>query len=502
MAPSTPPASMGGIWTEKQKIIAPDGALLDGFSSVSVDGDTAIIGAYYDDDNGADSGSAYVFTRTDHVWTQQAKLLASDGAPGDFFGSHVSLDGDTVLIGADADDNSKGSVYVFTCTGAIWTQQAKLLASDGVAGDNFSRSMSIYGNTAIIGALKDDDNGLDSGSAYVFTRTGTTWTQQAKLLALDGTADDNFGISVSIYGDTALIGTSYYPSGAAYVFTRTGTTWTQQKKILPSDETTGFGSSVSLDRDTALIGAAGDDEKGFCCGAAYVFTRTDSTWTQQAKLLPSDGKIIEFFGWSVSLSGNTALIGANADSDNGLGSGSAYVFTRTGTTWTQQQKLLASDGKGNDGFGWYVSLDDNTALVGSPGNNLKGAVYAFERANLPPPTITGPSSGKAGVATNYNFITTDHDEDNVYYFIDWGDGTNSSWIGPYSSGEQITKSHTWSTKGKYTVKAKAKDTNGYESDWATLTVTMPKIKPMIHQNVLLKKLTIFFSILEKIINRK
>ena len=212
-------------WTETQKILADDGATLDCFgASVSVDGDTALIGAYWDDDNGVDSGSVYVFTRTGSTWTQQTKLLASDGAAGDAFGYTVSLDGDTALIAASLDDDngeSSGSAYVFTRTGTTWTEQAKLLPLDGVAGDNLCW-VSLNGDTALLGVPGDDDNGEHTGSAYVFTRTETTWTQEAKLLAADGAAQDWFGYGVSIDGDTALIGSeldddSGTDSGSAYI---------------------------------------------------------------------------------------------------------------------------------------------------------------------------------------------------------------------------------------------------------------------------------------------
>jgi hypothetical protein len=207
-----------------------------------------------------------------------------------------------------------------------WNQIQELLASDGTTDSRFGCSVSIDGNTTLIGAIFDDDNGDNSGSAYVFTRTGTTWTQQAKLLASDGETADMFGCSVSIDGNTALIGASgdddnEVNSGSAYVFTRTGTTWTQQQKLLTFDGATfdDFGLSVSLDGDTALIGAP-----GYGPGSAYIFTHTGTTWTQQAKLLASDGSASGGFGFSVSLSGDTALIGANVHN------GSAYVFNRTG----------------------------------------------------------------------------------------------------------------------------------------------------------------------------
>ena len=178
-------------WTEIQKLLASDGAEGDYFGdSISLDGDTVLVGATWDDDNGMDSGSAYVFTRIDNIWTQQAKLLASDGESGDGFGFSVSIDGETALIGAYQDNDhgdDSGSAYIFTRIGNTWTSQVKLLSLDGTILDGFGFSVSLDGDTALIGAPNDGDNGNDSGSAYVFTRTGNTWTQQAKLLASDGT---------------------------------------------------------------------------------------------------------------------------------------------------------------------------------------------------------------------------------------------------------------------------------------------------------------------------
>ena len=393
--PSPPRTSMATIWTEEQKFLASDGAAGDEFGIyTSLDGDTALIGASGDNDNGADSGSAYVFTRSGTTWTQQQKLLASDGGPGALFGCSVSLDGNTALIGAqEYVSGGNGSAYVFTRTGTTWVQQAKLLASDGAAWDNFGVYVFLSGDTALIGADRDDDNGENSGSAYVFTRTGTTWTQQQKLLPSDGAAEDIFGVSVSLSGDTALIGAWYdddngTDSGSAYVFTRSGTTWTQQQKLLAPDGAAAdwFGNSVFLSGDTAIIAAPQDDDMGTNSGSAYIFTRTGTTWTQQQKLLASDGAAGDLFSeWNVGLDGDTALIGAWYDDDNGANSGSAYVFTRTGTTWTQQQKLLPSDGAAGDEFAGY-SLSGDTALITAYHDDDNGAnsgsAYVFTRVGL------------------------------------------------------------------------------------------------------------------------
>ncbi|MCK9517380.1 MAG: FG-GAP repeat protein, partial [Ottowia sp.] len=355
--------------------------------AISADGNTAIVGAYFDDDKGDNSGSAYVFTRSGTTWSQQAKLLASDGAGGDQFGISVTIsgDGNTAVVGSRYDDDKgaqSGSAYIFTRSGSTWTEQAKLLANDGAASDNFGVSVAISGdgNTATVGAYLDDDKGYNSGSAYVFTRSGSTWTQQAKLIASDGVDSDYFGYSVAISGDgnTAVIG-AYQDddkgsnSGSAYVFTRSGITWTQQAKLIASDGAASdfFGRSVAIsgDGNTAIVGVYQDDDKGSSSGSAYVFTRSGTTWIQQAKLIASDGAATDEFGQSVAISadGNTAIVGAKNDDDKGGNSGSAYVFTRSGITWTEQAKLLANDGAANDFFGFSVAIsgDGLLAVVGA-----------------------------------------------------------------------------------------------------------------------------------------
>jgi hypothetical protein len=413
--PSTTQTSMAGIWSEGQKILPGDGAADHWFGwSVSLDGDTALIGS---DEYTSGNGSVYVFTRTSTTWAQQTKLIASDGENSDEFGIAVSLDGNTAIIGAMYDNDNgvhSGSAYVFTRTGTTWTQQQKLLPSDGVTDAQFGISVSLNGDTALIGANRDDENGNRSGSAYVFTRTGTTWTQQAKLIASDGASEERFGIAVALEGDTALIGSETNDNGAVsgsvYVFTRTGTTWTEQQKLLASDGAAidWFGFSIALDGDTALFAASQDDDNGANSGSAYVFTRTGTTWTEQAKLVASDGAQGDLFsGYAVSLDGDTAVIGAYQDDDNGANSGSAYVFTRTGTTWTQQAKLVASDGAAGDWFGIAVALSGNTAFIGAccdDDNGVdSGSAYVFTKTDL-----TFSIAGGLGVkATITNEGTTD-----------------------------------------------------------------------------------------------
>ena len=378
---------------EVAKLVAPDGAAGDYFGySVAVDGDTAVIGAYGVDYNGFNSGAAYVFIRSGGTWVLEAKLAASDRSAGDFFGYSVALEGDTAVIGAFNDDDNgpnSGSAYVFIRSGSSWVQQAKLTASDGAEYDSFGISVAIYGDTAVIGADYDDDNGPDSGSAYVFIRSGSSWVQQAKLTASDGASGDCFGVSVALDGDTAVIGVRYDDdkgsnSGSAYVFIRSSSSWTEQAKLTASDGASEdfFGYSVAVDGDTAVIGTFGDDDNGSKSGSAYVFIRSGISWVQQAKLTASDGAASDYFGNSVAVDGDIAVIGALYDDDNGLDSGSAYVFIRTGSSWVQQAKLTAPDGTYSDSFGYSVAVDGDTAAVigvrydDDMGDN-SGSAYVF-----------------------------------------------------------------------------------------------------------------------------
>ena len=301
-----------------------------------------MIGAWLDDDAGSTSGSAYVFVRGGGSWSQQAKLTAADAAAGDQFGLSVSVSGDTAVIGAFGDDDAgstSGSAYVFVRDGGSWSQLAKLTAAGAAAGDQFGLSVSVSGDTAVVGAFGDDDAGSTSGSAYVFVRDGGSWSQLAKLTAAGAAAGDQFGRSVSVSGDTAVIGAwldddGGSNSGSAYVFVRGGGSWSQQAKLTAADAAAGdqFGFSVSVSGDTAVVGAAGDDDAGSTSGSAYVFVRSGGAWSQQAKLTAADAAAGDLFGWFVSLSGDTAVIGAFGDDDAGSNSGSAYVFVPEDTT--------------------------------------------------------------------------------------------------------------------------------------------------------------------------
>ena len=373
-------------WEEQAKLLPNDAATDQRFGfTVAVSGNTAVIGARGDSGY---KGAAYVFVRQNGVWSQQAKLTASDGAAIDVFGESVAISGDTAIIGAPQDDdggNNSGSAYVFIRTGTSWSQQVKLTASDATAGASFGTAIAFEGDTAVIGA----PYGSTSGFAYVFTRTGNSWSQQDKLIPSDGVAGDQFGNAVALAGDTAVIGafgsdTGGTNRGAAYVFVRTGTSWSEQARLTALDGAAGdvFGANVAISGDTAIIGAPFDDHDGIKSGSAYVFTRSGTAWSQQAKLLSNDREANDSFGRGIAILGNTAIITASADDDNGIFSGSAYVFTRHNSVWSQQSKILASDGAAGNEFGYRVAISGNTAVIGAQfhtHNSIQsGAAYVFQ----------------------------------------------------------------------------------------------------------------------------
>jgi hypothetical protein len=359
------------------KLLPSGGSEFDQFgSSVSISGDYAIVGSSLDDDNGEESGSAYIFKRDGSNWIEKQKLTASDGAEGDRFGTSVSISGDYAIVGAYIDDDkgvNSGSAYIFKRVGLSWTEEQKLTASDGDEDDWFGRFVSISGEYAIVSAYFNDDNGINSGSAYIFKRDGSNWIEEQKLTASDGDSDDAFGISVSISGDYAFVGAygdddNGINSGSAYIFKKDGSNWIEKQKLTASDgdEVDQFGRSISISGKYAIVGANYDDDNGvYYSGSAYIFERDGSNWTEEQKLTASDGDEYDHFGSSVSISGEYVIVGAYFDDDNEVNSGSAYIFRRDSSNWIEKQKLTASDGAEDDWFGFSVSISGNYAIVGS-----------------------------------------------------------------------------------------------------------------------------------------
>lgn len=386
------------------KLIANDGAAFDDFGRVAIDGNRVIVGSYRSD-VGANSsqGAVYVFVREGSNWVQEAKLIASDGAAGDQFGRSVAFLGNTALIGApiasiSGVNTQHGAAYVFTVNSGIWTQRAKLLAVNAQPATNFGESVALdrNSNRALIGAWRDDiGSNIDQGSAYVFTGSGDLWAQTAKLIASDGAASDEFGESVDIQGDTILIGAwgddvaANGNQGSAYVFVRNGDAWSQEAKLVAADGAAGdrFGFSLSLSNGTALIGSQMDDVgSNSNQGSAYFFSRNGTIWTQQQKLVATDGALNDRFGFSVAHGGNLALIGAFVDDVGAMSDqGSVRLFIKENQIWSESATLVASDGASGDQFGVSVDVDTSrgTAIIGAQfddigSNTDQGSAYIFQ----------------------------------------------------------------------------------------------------------------------------
>ena len=336
---------------------------------------------------------------------QEAKLLADDGAATDFFGNSVDVtaDGNFLIIGADGKDglgNNSGAAYIFIKSGGVWQEQAKLVALDESVNDQFGWRVAISdnGEYAIIGAKGENGVGPSSGAVYIFNRTGSTWTQQQKLVPSDPGSGDEFGYSVGINNDgtVVLVGAVFEDengsnSGAAYIFSRIGSNWTQQAKLLADDGQTndefGYSCSINAAGDLAIIGAWSDDDNGAESGAAYIFTANGGSWSQQAKLTPNDGAEGDQFGVSSAIGTNIAVVGAWLDDDMGGNSGSVYVFTFSLGAWSQSHKITASDGQAGDYFGWDVDLNSvgNKIGVGAWGEDTNGGdsgtAYVFSESN-------------------------------------------------------------------------------------------------------------------------
>ncbi|MDX6580960.1 MAG: hypothetical protein QOI10_144 [Solirubrobacterales bacterium] len=528
---AAPPAQLSYVKASNPES---DGALFG--STVAISGNTMVIGGPNEDsdatgvngrmfsDGAPDSGAAYVYVRSGSTWTQQAYLKASNTGASDFFGSSVAISGDTIVVGAPGEDSSatgvngnqadntasfSGAAYVFTRSGTTWAQQAYLKASNAAPGDSFGSSVAISGDTVVISAVLEDSNATgvngnqadntaaDSGAAYVFTRSGSTWAQQAYLKASNTGAADELGYSTAISGDTVVIGAfgedssatgvngnqadnSASNAGAAYVFTRTASAWAQQAYLKASN--TGANDvigPVAISGDTVVIagwredssatGAQGDQTSNGATdsGAAYVFARNGSTWTQQAYLKASNTGASDFFGISVGLSGDTLVIGALGEDSSATGvngnqadnsasnAGAAYVFTRSGSAWTQQAYLKASNAEATDEFG-RVGISGDTIVIGADwegssatgvngnqadnGANKSGAAYVFgfdrdadllvdDRDNCP--DAANPGQENLDADGQGNACDADDDDDGR------NDGSDACPLGATGPGDDI-----------------------------------------------------------------
>lgn len=365
LVPAAARAAGGPLYVaDEAKLTAVGGAAGDHFGyAVAAAPDTVLVGAY---DKGGLGGAAYVYARSGTKWSEQA--LTPSGLLGkDAFGSSVALSesGDTAAVGAPG----QGAVFVFVRSGTSWVQQGRLSVTDGAA-ERFGFSVALSNNTLVVGA---PERAGKAGGAYVFLRSGTLWGQQAAITGK--TAGDRFGWAVAVSGDTALVGAPFIDVaiGRVFVFARSGGTWTEGPKLsaVGGDEVTGagFGVSLALEGDTAVVGANG---MGGETGAAYVMVRSGSTFTHQSKLLAPDGKAGDNFG-AVALCKDTVVVGAFHRGGN---TGAAYTFTRKGTAWSALPVMVAADGAKGDLLGEGVACAGDTVVAGADGASAaRGAVY-------------------------------------------------------------------------------------------------------------------------------
>ena len=407
-----------GTWNETQKLDPSfnyETAYAQLGSAVAIEGDTAVVGAFGEN-------AAYVFKRSGTSWAFQQKLFSPETGSfgGGAFGVSAALDGNTLAIGAyraDGNNNVAGAAFIYVFDGANWVLQQKVFAGDGDYGDDFGYSLDLDGDTLAVGAWRQP-LGTHRGAAYVFTRSGTAWTQQQKLIASDGEAQDYFGGSVGISGSTIVVGAPFHnapdlpgqnDAGAAYIFEYSGGVWAEQQLILSLDHEGGdfFGASVGIWGDTIAVGAYHDDTPpAYDGGSAYVFTRGGGLWTQQQKLIAPDAKLGDEFGWSVALDADNIVVGAYLHRNTaGLYTGSVYVFARTGSNWSLNQQIQANDAANFDYFGNSVAVSGDTVLIGAMladanGITDAGAAYVYRVLPMttPGPIISSflPASGLPG----------------------------------------------------------------------------------------------------------
>ena len=465
-------------------------------------------------ENSPASGAAFVFFRSGGSWSQQAYLKPHQISQLDNFGTSVAVNGDTIVVGAPGEDSSTaginstpnedspnaGAAYVFFRSGGIWSQQAYLKSHQVSQLDDFGGSVSVDGDTVVVGASGEDSSttGINSkpdewsarsGAAYIFLRTGSTWNQQAYLKAGKNSLFGHFGDSVAVSGNTVVAGSPYEPSsttgvnsipneavseaGAAYVFSRSGGIWSQQAylKAHQVSQFDNFGTSVAVSGDSVLVGASGEDssstgvnstpnEGAPTSGAAYVFVRSGSMWSQQAYLKASQVNEGDVFGLSVAISGDTAVVGAYGEDSSSTGvnsipnewfssAGAAYVFSRNGSTWNQQAYLKAGQTSGDDRFGWSVAVSGSTVVVGAYGegstttgvNSIpneaapnSGAAYVF--TDFGPVVLTpieqwrqlhfGTPANTGDAADRFDF-----DRDGLVNLLEWAAGTPPKQENPY-----------------------------------------------------------------------
>jgi hypothetical protein len=371
-----------------QTLILPDdGKAEDYFGySAAIDNTTLLVGAHKADIDGInDAGAAYIFVLTDSGWHQQAKLIANPAVAEDTLGGNVALKNDVAMLGVMRRDDrgqDSGAVVSFQRDGKKWFQKRIFTAPDGRSGDAFGQSIALTDKFLAIGAPRHDAIGRDSGAVYIYQRAEVDWQLQCILTASDGSEGDLFGISLALDGNTLLVGADLHDekakdAGAVYVYQFDENQWNQQTKLMAADgaQTDLFGVRVSLHGDTALVSARrGDIENiGVDAGSAYIFERIDGQWSQTQKLVAPDGNADDRFGRGVAIGEDRAVVSAMHHDANGNNAGAVYVFEKKSGSWYHKSKILADGGRIEDKFGWNIALSDMTAVISVPHRDDKGS---------------------------------------------------------------------------------------------------------------------------------
>lgn len=376
---------------ELQRLLDEEGEASDLFGvALDMEGDLALIGALGDDEAGSGAGTVHTFRFDGASWVFEGQLFGSDTDRFDRFGAAVDMDGVTAVIGAySAGTNGAAYVFRYDANEAAWIEEAILHAEDGESSDWFGGDVAISGDLVIVGAERDDDNGGNAGSAYVFRHSEGNWLQEAKLLPDDGEAGDFFGAASALDGNRAMIAAPFNDdsgssSGSVYVFEFDGESWVQTAKLTAADGRAGdrFGGEISLQRDTAAIGAVGDDDSSGS-GAVYIYHYDGAQWRQEIELHGPHGRSAGF-GYSVDLSSDWLAVGTLAGTSE-RGIDSAHLFERVGDSWRQRFAWTPADPSTGESSGMSVAVWDGVILAGAHNwgteRERQGAAYVFGAAD-------------------------------------------------------------------------------------------------------------------------
>ena len=406
-APARSVMTQSSLTFTQTKLLAADAAQYNYFGlSVAVRGDTAIVGAYGKSDLVRNAGAAYAFTRNSGSWTQQARLGTSTPLIDAYLGATVATNGSYTAAGApyaSVGAQNDGVVYLFS--NATWQQQTILLPNDPDSLSQFGNALAINDNTLFVGAPMHDSFGVNAGAVYVFTFDGASWVQQQKLIGVDTAPGDRFGSALALNDGWLAVSAPLHsspgsPGGAVYLFEFDGISWVQRYKVGAPDTIAGdrFGSAIALDDGWLAVGVPLHRFVGSASGAVYLFEFNGTAWVQRQKFVASDTAGSDQFGSALALENRRLVVGAPLHNSNGPASGAVYIFERATTTWIERAKLIGSDTNAGDRLGGSISIDGNTILVGAYGDTAAGpatgAAYVFVE-------VTGP-----GLTTTPSIIVT------------------------------------------------------------------------------------------------